>query len=68
MLAMRFLHARQEGLDLELDLVVLANLRASRSLPRDSSASHEGTRASIKYQYGGVNQLSCSFMQLVLGD
>ena len=52
----RFLHARQESLDLEkkeLDLVVLANRRASFSLTRDSSASHEGTRASIKYQYGG---------------
>ena len=38
----RFLHARQESLDLEkkeLDLVVLVTLRASRSLPNDPSVS-----------------------------
>ena len=43
----RFLNvSRQESLDLELDLVVLANLPASHSL-RDHSVSHEGTRPTI---------------------
>ena len=61
----RFLLARQESLDLEkkeLDLVVLANLRASRSLTPDSSASQEGTRASIKYQYGGLVICKSAFL------
>ena len=48
----RILHARQERLDLEkkeLNLVVLAILRASRYLPNDTSVSGEVVRASIKY-------------------
>ena len=61
----RFLHARQESLDLEkkaLDLVVLATLRASRSLPNDPSVSREAARASIKYHYGGMPICKTAFL------
>ena len=61
----RFLHARQESLDLEkkeLDLVVLATLRASRSLPNDPSVSHEVARAPIKYHYGGMPICKSAFL------
>ena len=68
----KFVQARQESLDLEkkeVDLIVLATLRAFRSFTHDPSVSHEVVRASIKYHYGvckSVNLLFYSFMQLVL--
>ena len=46
----------------ELDLVVLAILRASRSLLNDSSVSHEVVRAFIKYHYGGMPICKSAFL------
>ena len=57
----RFLHARQESLDLEkeeLDLVVLVTLCASRSLPNDASLA----QSSIKYQYGSMLICKSAFL------
>ena len=63
----RILHARQESSDLEkkelpVDLVVLAILRVSRSLPNDSSVSREDARASIRYHYGSIPICKSAFL------
>ena len=61
----RLLYARQESLNLEkkeLDLVVLATLRASRSLPNDPSVSCEVARASIKFHYEGMPICKSAFL------
>ena len=61
----KFLQARQESLDLEkkeLDLVVLATLRAYRSLTHDPSVSHKVVRASTKYHYGGMQICKSAFL------
>lgn len=61
----KFLHARQESMDLEkkeLDLAVLAALRAFRSLPNDPSVSREISRASVKYSYEGMPICKSAFL------
>ena len=61
----RLLAARQESMDLEkkdLDMAVLATLRATRMLTSTPSTSHEAARASIKYQYGGIQISKAAFM------
>ena len=61
----RLLAARQESMDLEkkdLDMAVLATLRATRAFTSTPSTSREVVRASIKYQYGGVQVCKTAFM------
>lgn len=58
----RLLAARQESMDLDkkdLDMAVLATLRATRTLTSTPSTS---ARASIKYQYGGIQICKAAFM------
>ena len=46
----------------EVDLIVLATLRAFRSFTHDPSVSHEVVRASIKYHYGGMQICKSAFL------
>ena len=60
----KFLQARLESQELdkkEGDVAVLASLRVMRSLP---STSQEGSRSSIKYQFGGVPICKMAFLFL----
>ena len=60
----KFLLARQEILDFEkeLDLVVLATLRATCAFTNDPSTPREVVRDSIKYHYGGMQIFKSAFL------